>query len=562
MLTRGKYLSLMKTIFCRTEIVTYSLVFSLVFNFIPNLISSQNLYRLYLTDKIPTQFSTKHANDFLSKRAIQRRLKNNIPITVEDIPIPVIYLSQIKQSGAKIICSSKWMNTVVVEVKDSSTINSIHLLPFIKQILPVKISDLPEKKSSWDKLLVNRSHADLLDTSDFSSAYTQLAIHNGQFLHELGYTGKNILIAVIDAGFKSANEYTTLQKVFAENRILESRDFVYPSTDIFQIGSHGSMVLSVMAASGEFNLTGTAPDATYLLLRSEDINAEYRAEEDFWVAAAEFADSIGVDIINTSLGYTQFDNDVFNYSYNDMNGINAFISQAAQKAAEKGILVVVSAGNEGAKPWHYIGAPADAREVLTVGAINANENITTFSSSGPTADGRIKPEVVAMGEKVLAETMPGIIDQVNGTSFSAPIISGLSACLLQSFPTTPAWKLRLTIISSSNHLHSPDSLYGFGVPDFQYAYQILLQNPSNNEFISLYPNPFRSKLMLQFLNPDRDNVDILCYHISGQYMFRVRTKQYNLFDLSHFISHLSPGLYIFHIKSKRNTYFYKALKIK
>lgn len=558
---RVKYLNPMKMIYYRAKNVIYWIFILLLINGLYKSSHAQNLYRLYLTDKNQTRLSIQQANKFLSIRAIERRTKNNIPITIEDIPIPDIYLNQIKTLGANIICSSKWMNTVVVEVKDSSIINSMKSLPFIDRIILVKTSDWTEKQISRDKFLVNQSYTEILDSLAYGLAFTQLAIHNGQFLHEQGYTGKNILIAVIDAGFKRANEYITLRKVFAENRIVDVKDFVYPETDIFQIGSHGAMVLSVMAASDKDLMIGTSPDALYLLLRSEDINAEYPAEEDFWVAAAEYADSLGADIINTSLGYTQFDNEAFNYGYSDMNGKNAFISLAAQKAAEKGILVVVSAGNERAKPWHFIGAPADARDVLTVGAIKANKDITTFTSSGPTADGRIKPEVVAMGENVLTETVPSIIDQVNGTSFSAPIISGLSACLLQAFPKTPAWKLRLSIISSSNHFHLPDSIYGFGIPDFQSAFQILLQNHSNIEFFSIYPNPFSSKLILQFLNPDGDDIEIDCYHISGKLMFHLRTQQTNFYDLSRFVTQISTGFYIFYIKSKRNTYIYKALKV-
>lgn len=514
------------------------------------------LYRVYLRDKLGS-VGHIHPDQYLSPEALKRRQRYHVPLNDQDVPVSKAYLDSLSRLGLKIVCTSRWLNTVVVSGMDSVKQERVEKLSFVKQI--AQVADTSHR-SNWQRLRKFYVGSAGL-RGQITGLWPQITLNQGNFLHENGYLGEGMRIAVIDAGFDQATECISLHELFAGDRLLGTRDFVYPGVGVFTASFHGTAVLSIMAASASDSLVGVAPMASYLLLRSEDVAGEYPAEEDFWVAAAEYADSIGVDIINTSLGYTQFDNPVYNYRYSDMNGVTAHISQAASIAASKGILVVVSVGNDGNDDWRYLGAPADAKGILAVGALDAKGMRAPFSSIGPTPDGRIKPEVMAMGRAVRSEYAPNDFRLVSGTSFSAPIISGLAACLWQAYPHLPASKIREAIVRSSSQYHTPDSLMGYGIPDFSKAFYWLQQHENTLTPFSLYPNPCRSQLTLEFYNPDRDPLLITCITPAGQQVFSRKSYVVQKITFVSEIQHLPAGIYMLKISSNAATYCLKFLKL-
>lgn len=515
-----------------------------------------NLYRLYLTDK-KGDGGINQAASYLSPEAIKRRQRYHIPLDELDIPVSKVYLDSLRRVGLTIVCTSRWMNTVVVAAMDEAKREKVSKFSFVRKI--VQIADTLHR---WQSRQLRKFYTmDAAQIQKSASLWPQLNLNQGYFLHEKGYWGKGIRIAVIDAGFEQAMECSSLQLLFASNRFLGTHDFVFAGNGVYTASFHGTAVLSIMAASGTDSLTGAAPMASYLLLRSEDVEGEYPAEEDFWVAAAELADSMGVDIINTSLGYTQFDNPAYNYRYSDMNGATAFISNAATIAAAKGMLVVAGAGNEGNDEWHYIGAPADARGILAVGALDENGIRALFSSVGPASDGRVKPEIMAMGRAVRAEYAPNDFRPVSGTSFSAPIISGLAACLWEAYPQLPPARIREAIIRSSSQYDSPDSLMGYGIPNFAAAYVWLQQNGNNSVPFALYPNPCSDELTLEEYNPDREPLTVTCVSLTGQQMFVKQSFNVQKTTFTGEIQQMPAGMYLLQIKHSSHVFCLKFIKL-
>ncbi len=524
----------------------------LLIDIFPIFAQPSELYRIYLKEKKYQHFN---ATDYFSIRALNRRKKFEIYTDMFDIPINRIYLDSITSCQAKIICTSRWMNTVVVQPENELTLNKIKNFPFITRIVKVADSSINRKYKK------NKFYPTENSLSFYDRPLAQIALNKGDFIHTKGYLGREVIIAVIDAGFKDATKCFSLKELFDENRIIDTKDFVYPSRSVFEGDAHGTAVLSIMASNGYGGIWGSAPLASYILLRSEDVNAEYPAEEDFWVAAAEYADSLGADIINSSLGYTVFDNLNYNYSYKDMDGKTTFIAQAASIAASRGIIVVVSAGNDGNKSWRYIGTPADAKNILTVGAVNSSGVRAYFSSIGPSFDGRVKPEIMAMGVKVFAEFEPNNILQLNGTSFSAPIISGLLACILEAFPNIKPEIIRNNVIRSSNHFLYPDSFMGFGIPNFEFVFQ-QLQNPnlSTNEF-EIYPNPCSHYIHILWVNPEKNWISIKCFSSNGLLNFSLQTNNSTGIMLKNEIISLPSGMYYLQLIFPHKSTLIKFIKI-
>ncbi|PKP49033.1 MAG: peptidase S8, partial [Bacteroidetes bacterium HGW-Bacteroidetes-12] len=326
----------------------------------------QGHYAISFSDKNNSSYSISSPYQFLSQKAIERRIKQNIPITISDLPVNATYISTLTNLGAAPIYASKWMNLVVVEIVDTSMLNNIQQLSFVNDVQIIKSSiTFSENKKKFNKLYVETTQE-----LDYGSSSNQLKIMEGDFLHNLGFKGNGVTIAVLDAGFTNVHQLSAFSSLWNNNQILGFKDFVDGDDSVFVEHTHGTMVLSTMATNIPGSLVGTAPNANYYLLRTEDALTETLLEEYNWLAGAEFADSVGADIINSSLGYTEFDDTTQNHTYADMNGNTTIISKAANWAAEKGILVVNSAGNSGAAPWKYIGAPADAPKILSIGAID------------------------------------------------------------------------------------------------------------------------------------------------------------------------------------------------
>jgi len=427
------------------------------------------IYRVSLTDKADTPYSFDHPTRFLSRRAIERRERQGLAIDSTDLPVSSHYVRLIKKEGVTIVGQSRWQNTVLIRLKDSTLVSGIRQLPCVKAC---KLVWLSPDSITPDKRIDYQSHFEPYDSIPneiYGTAADQIYNLKGDQLHRAGFLGKGMMIAVIDGGFKNADRIPELQKI----KILGWHDFVSPNDpQLFSETDHGTKVLSIMGAYHPHIFIGTAPKAVYWLLRSEDQLTEQEVEEDYWTMAAEFADSVGCDVINSSLGYNEYDHKWMSYKQWQLDGKTAFVSRSAAMLAQKGIVLCNSAGNSGMGPWKKIGVPADAENILTVGAISdiETQRIAAFSSVGPTQDGRVKPDVVALGAPARVISGRGTITSSMGTSFSSPVVCGLVACLWQAMQDKTASEIIDIIRRTGNNYQHPDNIYGYGVPDFWQAF--------------------------------------------------------------------------------------------
>lgn len=427
-------------------------------------------YRINLRDKAETAYSVGSPQAYLSERALERRERQGLKVDETDLPVCRTYIDAIIGKGASVVTKSKWNNTVVVEVVDTTLIEQIARLPFVTKTKKVWTSpdSIPARNPERRKEVTNKfSKTD----NYYGQAYRQIAVHRGDSLHAAGFKGEGMQIAVIDAGFYNADE----MKFFKKMHLLGIRDFVNPQSDIYAENYHGMKVLSCLAANQPDVLVGTAPEASYWLLRSEDDDTEQPVEEDYWAAALEFADSVGVDVVNTSLGYYEFDDKTCNYRYRDLDGHYSLMSHSASMAADKGLVVVCSVGNSGRGTWKKLTPPGDAENVITVGAMDKNLVNADFSSVGNTADGRVKPDVMAVGVSSAVAGNDGTVSRANGTSFASPTFCGLVACFWQACPWLTAKEVIEAVRRSADRADAPDNIYGYGVSNIWKAYQTELK---------------------------------------------------------------------------------------
>ena len=427
------------------------------------------IYRVSLTDKAGTPYSFDHPTRFLSRRAVERRKRQRLPIDSTDLPVSSQYVRLIKKKGISIIGKSRWQNTVLIRLKDSTLVNDIRQLPCVKDCHLVWLapdSITPETRTKYHD---HFEPHDSIANEIYGKAADQIYNLKGDQLHRAGFLGNGMMIAIIDGGFKNADRIPELQKI----DIRGWYDFVSPDNpQLFSETDHGTKVLSIMGTYHPHVFIGTAPKACYWLLRSEDQQTEQEVEEDYWTMAAEFADSVGCDVINSSLGYSEYDHKWMSYQQWQLDGKTAFISRSAGMLAQKGIVLCNSAGNSGMGPWKKISVPADADHILTIGAISDIETlrIAAFSSVGPTQDGRIKPDVVALGAPTSVISGRGTITSSMGTSFSSPVVCGLMACLWQAMHDKTAEEIIEIIRRTGHNYQHPDNIYGYGVPDFYKAF--------------------------------------------------------------------------------------------
>ena len=419
-------------------------------------------YRISLKDKAATDYSLQKPEMYLSKKSIERRKRQGLEIDSTDLPVCKKYVDAIRKKGVHVLVTGKWDNFVTVSCNDSMLIAEIAGLPFVRSTERVW-RGVAKRASERDSLINKPLRTDSL----YGPAITQIKMSHADRLHEAGFKGQGMTIAVIDAGFHNVDKIEAMKNI----NILGTRDFVNPEADIYAESSHGMSVLSCMAMNQPNVMIGTAPEASYWLLRSEDEYSENLVEQDYWAAAIEFADSVGVDLVNTSLGYYSFDDPTKNYRYRDLNGHYALMSREAAKAADKGIVVVCSAGNSGSGSWKKITPPGDAENVITVGAVNKYGVLAPFSSVGNTADGRVKPDVVAVGLGSDVMGTDGQLRHANGTSISSPIMCGMVACLWQACPELTAKEIIELVRRSGDRAVFPDNIYGYGIPDLWKAYQ-------------------------------------------------------------------------------------------
>lgn len=428
---------------------------------------NHNLYAVFFTDKEDNPYSVLRSWEYLSPAALERRAIGGVEIDERDLPLNPQYVQAVCAEGVDYWLASKWLNSLAIYVEDTTKLAAIRELTFVREIMPLgKKRRLEEVK--WHKHFKQEEY----NKTDHPLGYSlnQIAMLGGHLLHGLNIKGQGRKVAIFDGGFLNVYRMPAFDSLFANNQIWGTHDFVQGDEFVYEQSTHGTNVLSCMAANLPYLIQGTGPKANYYLFKTEDVGGEFRIEEFNWAAAAERADSLGIEIINSSLGYTSFNDKSMSYTYKDMDGKTALCSQAADVAVEKGILVINSAGNEGNGPWKYIGAPADAQNVLSIGAVRPNGKKAGFSSFGPTADGRIKPNVVAQGRSTKVAGLNGYsVSSTDGTSFSSPVLAGMAASLWSAFPEKNNWEIRHAIEWAGQQAEA-DTAIGFGIPNLFTAY--------------------------------------------------------------------------------------------
>jgi hypothetical protein len=513
---------------------------------------------VYFKDKPNSQYYLANPLQMLSQRALNRRAIQNIPLDIKDVPIHQPYLDQIAAtSGISIKASSKWMNCLHVR-GTQAVIHSLSSLSFVDHVsfANATLNSVGKLSNSDHFSNVNKVFETQV-TYNYGTSSNQIQMLNGNYLHQQNYTGSGKVIAILDAGFPGVDVVSPFQKLRDNNQILGGYNFVDRSSNFYAMNSHGTQVLSTMGGYVDTQLVGTAPDASYYLFVTEDSTSETPLEESLWVEAAEMADQLGADVINSSLGYFEFDNSNYNYTYTNMDGSTAFCSRGANIAFSRGMVVVVSAGNSGNTSNPNIGAPADATNALTVGAVNSARNYASFSSIGPSFDGRIKPDVMAQGMSAVVAMPSGAVATNSGTSFSGPIIAGMVASFWQAFPNLSNTRIIQLIKEASDRFSNPNAQYGYGIPNFQLALNNAIANSHFNiEEVSVYPNPAHEDVRFSFPSKGISR-EISIYNSLGQEVFKESSNsQLQVISLQSF----ENGIYFYKIASANNTLTGKLIK--
>ncbi|MES2836605.1 MAG: S8 family serine peptidase [Bacteroidota bacterium] len=525
-------------------------------------------YWVQFTDKNNSPFSLSNPLTFLSQRCIDRRTAQNISYNNLDLPVNPTYVSSVSATGVTILNKSKWLNGVLIQTSNASHLAAVQALPCVAFTKSANTGKSASEITAINKFSSENNTTEINTTpTEYGNAYNQISQVSGDVLHINNYKGQGKLIAVFDDGYRNCNTLAAFSHLYNNNKIKATWDFVANNTDVYNDGAHGTQVFSVMAANLTNQYIGTAPEADYLLLRTEDSGSEYVIEEYNWLCAAEYADSAGVDVINSSLSYNVFNNSTQNHIYADMNGDLTVITKAADWAASKGILVVNSAGNEGQSGWKYICAPADGDSVLAVGAVDANNNYYNLSSTGPTSDARIKPNVCALGNGASVIAFTGLIQASNGTSFSAPIIAGLAACLWQANPTLTNMEIFNFIVKSSSQYDNPNNTKGYGIPNFSYAWYLITGDGDNLNpqygINTLYPNPFTENLNLIYMPKDTQKTTVKLLDITGKTVYEntktTAANSYNKIEIP-VLPTLTKGIYILQIGNSTEQITRKIIK--
>lgn len=539
-------------------------------------------------DKGPTIYSLSDPRRFLSARSIERRMRQSLPVDSTDIPVHQPYIDSIRSiGGIEIIRDSRWLNAVLIRVEDETILQELNRFPFIKRKRPIAPQRIPGKEdpvfnkysgifSSFptrQQVAGIRKIAETHGEINYGFSAPQIEIHEGNFLHDKGFTGSGIIIALLDAGYQGIFTNPALDSLRIQNRLKGGFDFVDNEEEISTQHAHGAYCLSILAANLPGKMVGSAPHASYLLFRTENAAEEYPIEEFFWACAAEQADSIGADMISSSLGYSGFDNPVFNYSYADKNGNIAISTIAADYAAKKGMIVCNSAGNSGtqANDQKYISVPADGDSVLAIGAILPNKTIASFSSWGPRQDGTLKPDLVSIGQGTTLALTDGTIVSGNGTSYSNPNLAGLIACLWQAFPEFTNMEIINAVKRSADRYANPDERYGYGIPNFRMAFKFLedlrhsrqISNSLNGNWIKATPNPFDGSFNILLHSTTEGQASIRLLNAEGKELQRMEKEvKEGLYYSFRFrgTSLLPAGLYLVEYRDKQKTTVIKVIR--
>jgi serine protease AprX len=552
--------------------------------------SQYSRYIIQLKDKKGTPYSIGNPSAYLSAKAIARRTRFTIATDSTDLPVTPDYIDSIKSvPNVTVLNKSKWLNQVCIQTTDAAALAKINSFSFVKITSPIAARLLParmplsNKFDGYHPVPVTARTNDITsplgingiqDFYNYGSNFGQIHIHEGEYLHNLGFHGEGITIAVLDAGFYNYTNNPAFDSIRLQNQILGTWDYVANEQSVIEDHPHGAWCLSVIAANEPGTIVGTAPKAKFWLLRTEDAATEYPVEEQNWVAAAEFADSAGVDMITSSLGYSDFDDPVFNHSYAQRDGKTSIISRGATLAVKKGILVTNSAGNSGGNidDTKYVICPADADSVLTIGAVDVSGNIAYFSSWGPNGAGKLKPNVVSVGAgSIVASSVSGLPANVDGTSISNPNLCGLIACLWQAFPEFNNMEIIDAVQKSASKYTNPDERFGYGIPNMRIAYQLLqqerivknYQQVLGNNWIKVYPVPFSDNFSVLLKAPVTGNSSIRLIDMNGKTLAIKNTEilQDNIYTISFDrLQVISKGVYTIQYTDRKNKVSLRIIK--
>lgn len=515
-------------------------------------------YLVLFKEKGGATFSVDKPAEFLSQRAVDRRKKQNIPITAQDLPVSEGYLSAIRQTGARVIYPTRWFNGALVEAS-AAQLTDIKKLPFYKGIeLDLPVANISSSSPGIARQNAGLSKFGTMEDINYGGMNAQLALMEVADLHKKGYQGENMLIAILDNGFAKGNEVAYFKQVRDEKRIIDTHDFVARDEDVYNDGSHGLSVMSTIASYIPGTMVGAAFKASFALYRTENDFGESPYEEITWLIAAERADSLGADVINSSLGYSTFDDEfntpAYNHTYKDMDGKTTIISRAARYATRKGILVVNSAGNDGNNSWRYIAAPADVDSVLTVGATSYDRSYASLSSVGPNSAGVQKPDVAAVGAGTIIGNLSGNVSSGYGTSYSAPQIAGVATILWQAYPNLTAQQVIYVLKKSGHQASAPDNLLGYGVPNAIKAQEIVANEfkplgTENDLFssLTLSPNPAREEIVIHVPAPMvGKEASIQIHSLTGAALHTTRTRLREKETMR--VANLASGLYVVNVR--------------
>lgn len=505
-----------------------------------------NIYWIQFTDKTGTPYSIDNPEAFLSSRALERRARLGISIDEYDLPVNPAYLQAVANCGAELINPSKWLNGVSVFVTDLSVIDAINALDFVSMVRYCPNDEkAQERKERW---LAEESKAEVVTRATmgyYGGGATQISQIHGDFLHGQGYRGEGMVIAVLDGGFEGADTHPAFDNMREEGRLLGTRSFLPGQPSVYTQTTHGCSCLSTMAAYVPDTFVGTAPKASYYLIHTENCNYENIVEEYNWVSGAEYADSLGVDVCTSSLGYIDFDMGQWDHPFEHFDGHTAPMTIGSEIAVSRGMLCLVAASNEG-DSWGdecTLGIPADAEHSLTIGAVNSNGQRAYFSSVGPTYDGRIKPDVMAMGEGTYVAGH-GSYYNGNGTSFATPVMAGAVTCLWQANPMATVEEICDAVRQCGDHASHPDKYYGYGIPNLEQAMQVLHVEDTfvqSNEIIKIYPNPSKGELHIKLLEGYYAEIQI--FDGTGRHLKDYHFNGLNHNSLENYFKGLQNGVY-------------------
>lgn len=548
----------------RVAFSTLLLVYLLGPNF--TIAQTLNKYFIYFSDKNNTPYSVDQPTAFLSPKALERRVKQNIPIMQRDLPVNPVYLDSLNRRGIKVLGTSKWFNAALV-LTDSANIEALKSANFVvnnQKLSRIGNPQLEESNASSE--MTNKNLSSI--SSEYGFSQNQVSMINADYMHSQGFKGKGVMVAVFDAGFPGVDTLGHFKHLHLNNQIVGTRDFVGNDDFVYEESDHGTMVLSVLGGYTPGKLVGTAYEANFLLIRSEDNKSETLYEEVNWAFAAEYADSAGADIISSSLGYSTFDQPLTDHSIGELDGITAIVSKAAGIAFETGMVVVNSAGNYAKKPWRYIAFPADSKNILSIGAVDSDKNYADFSSIGPTADGRVKPDLAAHGKGTFVLLGNGDFKPLNGTSFACPIVSGLVAGFWQAYPDLTNSMVVDFLRKSGSQYNHPDNYKGYGIPDFQKLQRLVTISNLNVKDKTLYVSPtvFSDEFPSLYVPQDpKGNFKITLYNSFGQL---IKLSQINVTsninDLGLDFNLFPPGVYSIAVEGIDNKFHqkFKVLKIR